>query len=50
MPTVDPRSEENILGAPVGWRSGATVVNERPVDVQSRSVTEPQRDAGGEAD
>ena len=26
-------------------QSGATVVNERPADVQSRSVTEPQRES-----
>ena len=25
-------------------------MNERPVDIQSRGVTEPQRDAGKEAD
>ncbi|MDD6703344.1 MAG: hypothetical protein PUE34_03250, partial [Clostridiaceae bacterium] len=31
-------------------RSVATGVNERPVDVQSRGVTEPQRDAVSEAD
>ena len=34
----------------VRLRSVATGVNERPVDVQSRGVTEPQRDAGSEAD
>ena len=29
----------------MGQRSGATVVNDSPVDCQIRSVTEPQREA-----
>ena len=38
------------LGAHVGERSVDTVVNDSPVDCQSRGVTEPQRDAVSEAD
>ncbi len=35
---------------PTGERSVDTVVNDSPVDCQSRGVTEPQRDAVGVAD
>ena len=50
MTTSTRMSEENRLGFLLGERSVDTVVNDSPVDCQSRGVTEPQRDAVSNAD